>query len=168
MSEEKPAPPTPGEIVTARVKQIAPFGLFLDYYGYDLLLLIPETSWVACYASCSQLADIGDEFRVRVLHYAEGRDQYTVSHKAIYPESNPWGGSWELQAGDTLEATVVRPVERADRCGDGTGWLLELRPGAYVMLCGHADAAWAKGERCQVTVTAVDAARRAVAVRLAS
>lgn len=73
-----------------------------------------------------------------------------------------------MRVGDTLEATVVRPVERADRCDDGAGWLLELRPGAYVVLCGHADAAWAKGERCRVTVTAVDSGRRAVTVRLAS
>ncbi|MBN9121066.1 MAG: S1 RNA-binding domain-containing protein [Planctomycetes bacterium] len=93
MSEPKPAPPKPGEVVTARVKQVAPFGLFMDYCGHDLLLLIPETSWIACYASCSQLADVGDEFRVRVLHHAEGWDQYAVSHKVVYPDSNPWGGS---------------------------------------------------------------------------
>ncbi|HEY1192361.1 MAG TPA: S1 RNA-binding domain-containing protein [Gemmata sp.] len=167
MSEQKPPPPKPGEVVTARVKQVAPFGLFMDYCGHDLLLLIPETSWVASYASCEQLADVDDEFRVRVLHYAEGRDRYAVSHKAVYPDSNPWGNSCELRVGDTLEATVVRPVKRADRCGDGAGWLLELRPGAYVVLCGHGDAAWAKGEQCRVTVTAVAPDQRVVEVRLA-
>jgi hypothetical protein len=102
------------------------------------------------------------------LLYAADSNQYTVTHKALYPDSNPWSGSWVLKVGDVLEATVVRAVGRADRCGGGAGWLLELRPGAYVTLCGHADATWAKGDRCRVVVTAVDPNRWCVAVRLAS
>lgn len=168
MSDDEPAGLKPGEIVTARVKRVAAFGLFLDYRGLDLLLLIPETSWIACYASCDQLADVGDEFRVRILAYAVDRDQYAVSHKAVYPDSIPWSGPGGLKVGETREATVVRAVERADRCSVGKGWLLELRPGAYVMMCGHGEAGWQRGDRCRVTVTVVDQARWIVTVRLAS
>ena len=166
MTEGKLMPLMPGDVVQAKVEQVEVFGIFLEYVGQEILVLIPETSWIPCYGSCRQIAEVGDEFRVRIIARVEHKDQYAGSIRAIYPESDPWSGKWGLRVGDTAEARVVRMVEHADRCGDKKGYLLELRPAAYVMLFADKDTRLEMGQRCSVTVTAVNADRRQVVVQL--
>jgi hypothetical protein len=59
-----------------------------------------------------------------------------------------------LAPGSEHRARVVRFIESAHRCGDGTGYLLELVPGAYVVLCGGP--ALEKGQTCTLTVVEAD------------
>jgi hypothetical protein len=155
---------SPGQVVRARVTQVAVFGLFMDFRGHAILVLIPETSWTACYASCAEIADVGDEFDVSILKWVEERNQYAGSIRAVHPESDPWSGGWSLHAGDRLRATVVRSVDRADRCGDRPGYLLRLRPAAYAMVCKRTEGEWQVGRDCEVTVTAVNLHRREILV----
>lgn len=132
MTGPDPAPLRPGDVVIGRATHVASFGLFLDHQGHELLLLIPETSWIASYAGCDQLAGVGDEFRVRVLGHPRKNGQYAVSHKVVFPEGDPWSGRWELRTGDVLEARVLRHVGQADRCGGPSrcGWRPDAPPGA--------------------------------------
>lgn len=160
-------PLTTGEVVRATVTAVRTFGIFFDCRGYEVLVLIPETSWTACYASCDEIARPGDQFPVNVLRPVEGREQYVGSLKAAFPDSDPWSGGWELRAGQTLPAWVVRRVEHADRCGGGPGYLLELRPAAYAMLCAADGLRLIVGDTRDVVVTAVSAAGRVVRVELA-
>ncbi len=155
----------PGDIVRAKVTRVEVFGVFLDYLGHEILVTIPGTSWTACYASCEQLAEIGDEFPIRILAYQKDRNQYAGSMREVYSESDPWSGTWIINVGDTLEATVVRLVQKADRCGGKRGYLLELRPTAYVMLCGQDAVDFAPGQKCFVTVTEVDRQWRSIVVQ---
>jgi hypothetical protein len=165
MTEQRPTLLKPGDVVRARVKHVAVFGIFFDYRGDEILVLIPDVSWIPCFASCEQVADVGDEFHIKIVHHAEERRQYSGSIRAVHPESNPWNGSWQLQVGDQLEPTVVRVVEKADRCGNNKGLLLELRPAAYVMLCGQDEEQWEKGRKCVVIVTEIDHGRRKVVLQ---
>ena len=95
-----------------------------------------------------------------------GVNKVAGSLVALHPESDPWHGAWQLGVGDVLEATVVRWVEKADRCGDAGGHLLALRPAALVMLCGHEAGRFRSGETVTVRVTAIDARQRKVTVAL--
>ena len=65
-----------------------------------------------------------------------------------------------------LDATVVRWVEKADRCGGAGGYLLALRPAALVMLCGQEAGRFKSGETVAVRVTAIDARQGKVTVGL--
>jgi predicted RNA-binding protein with RPS1 domain len=149
-----------GQIVEVEVQTVAVFGLFCRHDGQEVLVLIPETSWVASYCSCHQFAAPGDRLTVKVIHVDAGSGKVSASVKALHPD--PWPVRL-LAPGTEHQARVVRFVESADRCGDGPGYLLELLPGAYVMLCGGG-LPLEEGQTCAVTVVESDFSKRAVRV----
>jgi hypothetical protein len=155
-----------GDVVRVVVRQTAAFGLFCEYGPHEILVLIPEISWIPSFASCDQAAAVGDELEVKIIGIDRGRNQINGSRCALHPQSNPWNGAWQLGVGDVLDATVVRWVETADRCGGAGGYLLELRPAALVMLCGQEAGRFKAGDRVAVRVASIDARRHAVTVAL--
>jgi predicted RNA-binding protein with RPS1 domain len=161
-----PAALNPGDVVRAVVRKTAVFGLFCEYGTHEILVLIPEISWIPSFASCEQVAAVGDELEVKIVHINPERNQIAGSVRALHPGSDPWHGAWRLGVGDVLEATVVRWVEKADRCGDAGGYLLALRPAALVMLCGQEAGRFKRGDRVAVRVTAIDARHGKVTVAL--
>jgi hypothetical protein len=58
----------PGDVVWAVVRKTAVFGLFCAYGTHELLVLIPEVSWIPSFASCEQVAAVGDELEVQIVH----------------------------------------------------------------------------------------------------
>ncbi len=157
-------PLRPGELVRARVCDVAVYGIYCEYGQHQILVLIPEISWIPCFASCKQVAEIGDELEIMIIHHDVERNKIAGTIREIHPENNPWEGRWNLRVGDVLEATVVRWVVNADRCGHSGGYFLALRPAAFVMLCGHRQGIWSCGDKCKVVVTSIDYKRRHVAV----
>lgn len=155
-----------GDVVRAVVRQTAVFGLFCEYRTHEILVLIPEISWIPSFASCEQVAAVGDELEVKIIHIDKDRNKIAGSIIVLHPDSNPWHGAWQLGVGDVLDATVVRWVEKADRCGDASGYLLALRPAALVMLCGQEAGRFNCGDRCAVRITSIDPQRRKVTVGL--
>lgn len=122
-----PAALNTGDVVRAVVWKTAVFGLFCEYLTHEILVLIPEISWIPSFASCEQVAAVGDELAVQIIHIDRQRNKIAGSLIALHPEGDPWHGAWQLGVGDVLEATVVRWVEKADRCGDAGAYLLALR-----------------------------------------
>ncbi len=155
-----------GDVVRAVVRNTAVFGLFCEFGTSEILVLIPEISWIPSFASCEQVAAVGEELEVKIIHIDRERNKISGSLVAIYPESDPWHGKWQLGVGDVLDATVVRWVERADRCGGAGGYLLALRPAAFVMLCGQEAGRFKNGDTVAVRVTSLDARSRQVTVAL--
>jgi ribosomal protein S1 len=162
------APLRPGDVVRAKVQRVEVFGIFCEHGDNEILVLIPETSWIPCIASCEQFAEVGDELEIKItiVHHDEERKQIAGSIRGIHPENDPWDGKWRLSIGDTFEATVVRWVKKADRCRGSGGYLLALRPGAFVMLCGQEPGKFSCGDKCVVVITSVDHRRRHVGVEL--
>ena len=150
-----------GTVVTATVTRVEVYGVFTEYRGCEILVLIPETSWIASFASCDQFASVGDLLRVRVIAAASGR--YSGSVREVYPESNPWDGKSPLHEGETIRARVVRRVQAADRCKGKPGLLMELRPGAYAMLCEPLGDL-TPGSTCDVRIEHVTEGRHAVKI----
>jgi hypothetical protein len=153
-----------GDVVLAVVRRTAVFGLFCEYGKHEILVLIPEISWIPSFASCEQMAAVGDELEVKIIHIDRERNKIAGSLVALHPENDPWHGTWQLGVGDVLNATVVRWVEKADRCGGAGGYLLALRPAAFVMLCGPEAGRYKSGDTVAVKVTALDARSRQVMV----
>jgi predicted RNA-binding protein with RPS1 domain len=153
-----------GDVVRAVVRKTAVFGLFCEFGTHQILVLIPEISWIPSFASCDQVGAVGDELEIMVIQIDRERNKIAGSLVALHPESDPWHGKWQLGVGDVMNATVVRWVERADRCGDTGGYLLALRPAALVMLCGQEAGRFKSGDTVAVKVTAFDARTRQVTV----
>jgi hypothetical protein len=161
-----PAALRPGDVVRAVVRKAAVFGLFCEYGPHEVLVLIPEISWIPSFASCEQVAAVGDELEVKIVYIDKERNKVAGSLRALHPGSDPWHGALQLGVGDVLDATVVRWVEKADRCGGAGGCLLALRPAALVMLCGQEAGRFMSGDKVAVVVTAIDARQGKVTVAL--
>jgi ribosomal protein S1 len=155
-----------GDVVKAKVCRVEVFGAFCEFEGQEILVLIPEVSWIASFASCQEVISANDELEVNILHVNETPRKISASIRANHPESNPWDERWPLQVGDEMEAKVLRWVEEAHRCGNSGGYLLALSPAALVMLCGVEAGHLKAGDKCQVVVTAVDALKHQVRVSL--
>jgi hypothetical protein len=150
-----------GQIVEAEVEMVTVFGLFCRCAGRGALVLIPEISWIASFSACDQFAAPGDRFAVKVLHM-DRAGRIAASIRIIHP--NPWPAG-QLEVGAVFQAQVVRRVPAADRCANQPGYLIELLPGAYAMLCA-ADLALQPGQRCPVRIVDSDPRRRHVQVEL--
>jgi hypothetical protein len=150
-----------GQIVEAEVEMVTVFGLFCRCAGRVALVLIPETSWIASFSSCDQFAAPGDRFAVKILHM-DRAGRIAASIRIIHP--NPWPAG-RLEVGAVFQARVVRFVPAADRCADQPGYLIELLPGAYAMLCA-AGRSLQPGQRCPVRIVHSEPGRRHVQVEL--
>lgn len=155
-----------GQTVDVTVSSIKAYGLFCVYKeDTELLVLIPETTWIASFCSCEQFADVGDVITVTILHIAKDSGKIAASVRHRFPD--PWT-TGALQVGSKHAARVVRYVKSADRCSDGPGYLLELVPGAFVILCAS-KSELVPGDTCDVTITDSSPDDRAVRVsRVAS
>ena len=153
-----------GDIVTAEVQAVHVFGMFCVYDRQEIQVLIPEISWIASFNSCVQFASPGDQLQVKIIHIdaAGGRIAGTIKRMYADPwESNP------LEVGTIFSSKVIRRVDQADRCNERPGYLVELMPGAYAMLCAQ-HISLKVGETCSVILTEVDRQRHAVSISLLS
>ncbi|HYF62846.1 MAG TPA: hypothetical protein VD886_08515 [Herpetosiphonaceae bacterium] len=151
----------PGQIVEAEVEAAEVFGLFCRASGRSLLVRIPEVSWIAAFCSCRQFAAPGDRVTVIVTEIDPAGRIY-ASIRQVHPD--PWAAG-RLAPGAILRARVARPVPAADRCADGPGYLLEMLPGAYAMLCAD-DLALQPDQRLPVRIAGADPPRRAVKLEI--
>lgn len=120
-----------GDTVTAEVTSPQVFGVFCRHASNDMLVVIPETSWIASFNSCLQFAQVGEQLTVKIKNIDLPTGKIAASVKALYP--NPWE-TGKITVGANYDARVVRFVESADRCNDKPAYLIELLPGAYAMI----------------------------------
>ncbi|TWU19218.1 General stress protein 13 [Allorhodopirellula heiligendammensis] len=155
--------PHVGQIVDVTVTSVQTYGIFCaDDDHTQVLVLIPELSWTASFCSCKQFANVGDSITVKILHIDDESGKIVASIRQIF--ANPWATD-AFREGRRYTAKVIRHVQSADRCNNSSGYLLELVPGAFVMLCAS-DLALVPGDACGVEITRVLPDARAVTVTL--
>lgn len=138
------------------------FGVFCEYTGKEMLLLIPETSWVASYNSALQFAQKGDQFKVKVIAYSEEKDQYSISIRSMYP--NPWKND-SFKVGDIYRSFIRHKVNEPDRLDCNLGYLVEIIPGSFVMLDPEGEN-FEENDICEVIITHKDEQKRALKIKL--
>ncbi|QDU50346.1 S1 RNA-binding domain-containing protein [Gimesia panareensis] len=153
-----------GDIVTAEVLVVRVFGIFCVYDKQEIQVLIPEISWIASINSCVQFASPGDQLRVKIIHVDAAGGRIAGTIKGIYPD--PWESN-QFEVGTIYSSTVMRHIDQTDRCSGQPGYLVELVPGSYAMLCAQ-DISLKTGERCSIIVKEVNRQRHAVRVSLLS
>lgn len=151
-----------GDIVTAEVLTVRGFGIFCSYDQQKILVLIPEISWIASFNSCEQFASPGDRLQVKIIRTDTKRGQIAGTIKGMY--ADPWESN-QFEVGTIFASTVIRHIDQADRCDGQPGYLVELMPGAYTMLCART-ISLKVGETCSVIVKEVHRQRHAVRVSL--
>ena len=119
------------DIIAVEIKNIQVYGLFCTYQSLDILVLIPELSWVASFNSSDQFASVGDNITIIVTGVDLQNNRNSGSIKACHP--NPWSTK-QILLGASYSARVVRFVKNSDRCNNNSAYLIELLPGSFVML----------------------------------
>ena len=108
-----------GAILDGQIKNITDYGAFVDLGGIDGLLHITDMSWGRVNHP-SDMFEIGDEVRVKVLKYDPGAERVSLGLKQI--QDDPWSEADRKYAvGKVVEGTVVSLTDY--------GVFVELEPG---------------------------------------
>jgi len=152
-----------GDVVDAEVTKVEVFGIFCRHQEQELLVLIPETSWIASFCSCEQFAQPRETLTVKVLRIDRDSGKVAATIKGRYP--NPWESD-QLNVGCCHNARVVRYVADSDRCNGQPAYLIEIVPGAYTMLCDTSKS-FSPGDHVAVTIQSSDPMKLAVTIAVA-
>ena len=111
-----------GDIVEGTVKNVTPFGAFIDLGGVDGLLHISEMSWGRV-ENPKKVFKVGDELKVLVKDIHDTK----IALSLKFPESNPWANAAEDYAvGTVITGKVARMTD--------FGAFVELAPGVDALL----------------------------------
>ena len=76
-----------GTEIVGKVKNLTDYGVFVDLGGIDGLLHITDLSWGRV-ANPSEVVQVGQEIRVKVLKYDPERGRVSLGLKQLAPD--PW------------------------------------------------------------------------------
>jgi len=110
---------SPGQIVDGVIKNLTDYGAFIDLGGIDGLLHVTDMSWGRVNHP-SDLFQVGDEIKVKVLKFDPESERVSLGLKQIQPD--PWvDTSLRYPIGKRIQGKVVSLAEY--------GAFIELEPG---------------------------------------
>jgi ribosomal protein S1 len=93
-----------GSIIRARVVRVENYGVWLDYQGQKVLVLVPEFSWQP--TNLKEVVKEGAELDLQVIRF-NYQDQVLVgSLRRLRPEENPYRHLSRLPPGTVLEGKL--------------------------------------------------------------
>ena len=109
----------PGQIVDGVVKNLTDYGAFVDLGGIDGLLHVTDMSWGRVNHP-SELFQVGDEIKIKVLKFDPESERVSLGLKQIQPD--PWiDASMRYSMGKRIKGKVVSLTDY--------GAFVELEPG---------------------------------------
>ncbi|MCH2171136.1 30S ribosomal protein S1 [Myxococcota bacterium] len=99
----------PGQIVDGVIKNLTDYGAFIDLGGIDGLLHVTDMSWGRVNHP-SELFQVGDEIKVKVLKFDAETERVSLGLKQIQPD--PWiDASMRYPIGKRIEGKIVSLAE---------------------------------------------------------
>lgn len=155
-----------GSILAGVVKNITPYGVFLDLGPIDGLLHITDISWKKI-SHPSEVLALGQEVKVKVIKYNEETKRVSLGLKQL--EENPWEGLVEKYQVGSKFAGVVTTI--ADY-----GAFVELEPSVEGLVY-HTEISWnaknthprkllKNGDKVEVMVLEVDIAKHKISLSI--
>ncbi|MCG8592663.1 MAG: 30S ribosomal protein S1, partial [Proteobacteria bacterium] len=153
-----------GEIMQGAVKNITEYGAFVDLGGIDGLLHVTDMSWGRVNHP-SELFQVGDEIKVKVLKFDPDTERVSLGLKQIQPD--PWiDASIRYPIGKRIQGKVVSLAEY--------GAFIELEPGieglvhvsemSWTKRVKHPSKVVAIGDTCEAVVLDVDEGERKISL----
>jgi len=98
-----------GDIIDGEVRNLRPFGAFVDIGGADGLLHVSEIGWSPVNHPRDVLA-VGDKLQVQVIRLDPNEQRIGLSRKRVLP--NPWTQVEDhYHVGDIVKAKITRVVD---------------------------------------------------------
>ena len=93
------------------VKNITPYGVFIDLGGVDGLIHISDLSWTKKIKHPSEFTQIGAEIEVQVLEIDKENRRLSLGHKQL--EENPWDVfETVFTVGSVHEGTIIEMLDK--------------------------------------------------------
>ncbi len=152
------------QIVDGVIKNITDYGAFIDLGGIDGLLHVTDMSWGRVNHP-SELFQVGDEIKVKVLKFDADSERVSLGLKQIQPD--PWvDASMRYPIGKRIEGKVVSLTDY--------GAFMELEPGieglvhvsemSWTKRIKHPAKVVALGDVCEAVVLDVDEVNRKISL----
>lgn len=98
-----------GDVIDGEVRNLRPFGAFVDIGGADGLLHVSEIGWSPVNHPRDVLT-VGDKVQVQVIRLDPTEQRIALSRKRVLP--NPWTSVEErYMIGDVVQAKITRVVD---------------------------------------------------------
>ncbi len=152
------------QVVDGVIKNITDYGAFIDLGGIDGLLHVTDMSWGRVNHP-SELFQVGDEIKVKVLKFDSESERVSLGLKQIQPD--PWvDASMRYPIGKRIEGKVVSLTDY--------GAFMELEPGieglvhvsemSWTKRIKHPAKVVALGDACEAVVLDVDEVNRKISL----
>ena len=98
-----------GDVIEGEVRNLRPFGAFVDIGGADGLLHVSEIGWAPVNHPRDELT-VGDKVQVQVIRLDPNEQRIALSRKRVLP--NPWTEvDTRYTVGDVVPAKITRVVD---------------------------------------------------------
>jgi small subunit ribosomal protein S1 len=153
-----------GQIVDGIVKNITDYGAFIDLGGMDGLLHITDMSWGRV-KHPSQILNIGDEIKVKVLKYDTDRERVSLGLKQLQPD--PWENvQARYQIGQKLSGKIVSLADYGAfvELEEGVEGLIHVSEMSWTQRVKHPSKIVAIDDTVNVVVLDVDTGNRRISL----
>ena len=155
-----------GDVVSATVTKLAPYGAFADIGGMEGLIPMSELAWHRV-ASASDILSPGQTVTVKVLDLDWKGGRISLSLKAT--QQDPWATASERYTeGAIMTGQVMRlaPFGAFVQLEPGIEGLLHISSLGLGRRVAHPKEVMAEGEEVQVRIASVDAIARRISLEL--
>ena len=153
-----------GATVVGLVKNVTDYGAFIDLGGIDGLLHITDMSWGRV-KHPSELINVGDEIKVKILKYDTEKERVSLGLKQL--TEDPWA---EIKAkytiGSKVKGKVVSVAEYGAfvELGDGVEGLIHVSEMSWTKRVKHANQVVQVGQEVDVQVLEIDMENRRISL----
>lgn len=153
-----------GQIVDGIVKNITDYGVFIDLGGMDGLLHITDISWGRV-KHPSQILNIGDEIKVKVLKYDQEKERVSLGFKQL--QADPWDNvQAKYQLGQKLSGKVVSLADYGAfiELDEGIEGLIHVSEMSWTQRVKHPSKVLSVDDVVNVVVLDIDTANRRISL----
>jgi small subunit ribosomal protein S1 len=156
----------PGMCVVGTVTNVTDFGVFVDLGGVEGLVHVSEISWGRVHHP-ADVVSLGQDVEVYVIQVEQERARVALSLKRLRP--NPWEtAESRFYPGQVTEAVItsIVPFGAFARLEEGLDGLIHVSEMQVDGEAEHPERMLQEGQRVQVRVLHVDAARQRLGLSL--
>ncbi len=153
-----------GATVVGLVKNVTDYGAFIDLGGIDGLLHITDMSWGRV-KHPSELINVGDEIKVKILKYDTEKERVSLGLKQL--SEDPWADiKTKYTIGTKIKGKVVSVAEYGAfvELGDGVEGLIHVSEMSWTKRVKHANQLLQVSQEVEVQVLEIDMENRRISL----
>ncbi len=153
-----------GKVMEGVVKNITDYGVFVDLGGIDGLLHITDMSWGRV-GHPSEMCQIGDTIKVKVLHFDRENERVSLGLKQLQPD--PWTNAAEkYPVGTKVTGRVVSLTDYGAfvEIEEGIEGLIHVSEMSWTRKIRHPSKILSVGDEVEAVILSIDPERKRISL----